>query len=235
MHYFNPLAPSVTIRAHYAPCFSDVWWGYLHGLFLSLSKSVGFRHFLLYINDPVNCARLFSATLNDIVFATCFYIDEMEGINFVGITLKVALDSAYASNLDTEVAEVFIEPPEGQVPTDEDSADEDEGGLADNLSSRQLTAGTEIRFTNSRRLGGIADDSNSDLQNEISAGTSSNGYLMEENIGNMSTSNTEKTNKTELKLHKVPAFPKYCDDADSLFTEHYFPKDNYDMNKYMTH
>ncbi|KAG5872875.1 hypothetical protein JTB14_013027 [Gonioctena quinquepunctata] len=117
----------------------------------------------------------------------------MEDINLVGITLQEALDIAYASDSDTEVAEVFIEPPESHVLTDEDSADEDERG-----------------------------------------GTSSNGFLMEENIGNMSTSDTKKTNKTELKLHKVPAYPKYCDDADLSFTEHYFPKDNYDMYKYMT-
>ncbi|KAG5886607.1 hypothetical protein JTB14_001031 [Gonioctena quinquepunctata] len=144
-------------------------------------------------------------------------------------------DNSVDRDSDTEDAEVFIEPPESHVLTDEDSAVEDEGGLADNLSSRQLTAGAEIRFTNSRRVGGIADDLNSDLHNEISAGTSSNGYLMEENIGNMSTSDTKKTNKTELKLHKVPAYPKYCDDPDLLFTEHYFPKDNYDMYKYLTH
>ncbi|KAG5886393.1 hypothetical protein JTB14_025568 [Gonioctena quinquepunctata] len=159
----------------------------------------------------------------------------MEDINFVGITLQEALYIAYASDSDTEVAEVFIEPPESHVLTDEDSAAEDEEGLADNLSSRQLTDGVEIRFTNSRRVRGIADDLNSDSHNEISAGTSCNGYLMEENIGNMSTSNTKKTNKTELKLHKVPAYPKYCDDADLLFTVHYFPKDNHDMYKYMTH
>ncbi|KAG5865280.1 hypothetical protein JTB14_008176 [Gonioctena quinquepunctata] len=101
----------------------------------------------------------------------------MEDINFVGITLQEALDIAYASDSDTEVTEVFIEPPESHVLTDEDSADDDEGGLADNLSSLQLTAGAEIRFTNSRRVGGIADDLNSDLHDEISAGTSSNGYL----------------------------------------------------------
>lgn len=153
-------------------------------------------------------------------------------IFYSGITLQEALDIAYASDSDTEVAEVFIEPPESHELTDEDSADEDEGGLADNLSSRQLTAGAEIRFTNSRRVGGIADDLNSDLHNEIAADTSSNDDLMEEN---MSTSNTEQTNKNELKLHKVPANPEYCNNADLLFTEHYFPKDNYAMYKNMTH
>ncbi|KAG5877226.1 hypothetical protein JTB14_009567, partial [Gonioctena quinquepunctata] len=82
-----------------------------------------------------------------------------------GITLHEALDIDYASNYDTEVAEVFIEPPESHVLTDVDSADEDEGGLADNLSSRHFTAGAELRFTNSRGVGGIADDLNSDLHN----------------------------------------------------------------------
>ncbi|KAG5870614.1 hypothetical protein JTB14_028575 [Gonioctena quinquepunctata] len=74
----------------------------------------------------------------------------------------------------------------------ESRADEDEGRLADNLSSRQLTAGAQLRFTNSRRIGRIADDWNNDLHNEISAGTSSNG-----DMENLSTGYTKKTNETE--------------------------------------
>ncbi|KAG5872926.1 hypothetical protein JTB14_009336 [Gonioctena quinquepunctata] len=94
-------------------------------------------------------------------FDNVFPVPESEvAIGDCGITLQEALDIAYASDSDTEVAHVFIEPPESHVPTDEY-----EGGLADNLSSRQLTAGAEIRFTNSRRVGGIADDLNSDLHN----------------------------------------------------------------------
>ncbi|KAG5895667.1 hypothetical protein JTB14_026990 [Gonioctena quinquepunctata] len=92
-------------------------------------------------------------------------------IFYSGITLQEALDIALASDSDTEDAEVFVESPESHVLTDEDSADEDEGGLADNLSPRQLTAGAEIRLTNLRRVGGITDDLNSALHNEILAGT----------------------------------------------------------------
>lgn len=82
---------------------------------------------------------------------------------------------------------MFIEPPESHVLTDEDSADEDDRGLADNLSSRQLTALAKIRFANSRRIGGIA--LNTDLRGEIT----SNGDSKEENLGNPSTSNTSGT------------------------------------------
>ena len=58
--------------------------------------------------------------------------------------LQEALDIAYEPDSDTKIAEVFIEPPESHVLTDEDSADKDEGGLADNLSSRQPAPGAEI-------------------------------------------------------------------------------------------
>lgn len=43
---------------------------------------------------------------------------------------------------------VYIAPPEPSELTDEDSADEDNGGLLDNLSGRQLVSDAEIRFTN---------------------------------------------------------------------------------------
>ncbi|XP_050065148.1 piggyBac transposable element-derived protein 3-like [Aphis gossypii] len=42
--------------------------------------------------------------------------------------------------------DIFIEPPNPSVDTDEDSGDEDGSGLVDNLSSRQLTANAEIRL-----------------------------------------------------------------------------------------
>lgn len=57
-----------------------------------------------------------------------------------------------------DVQEIFIEPPDPAVNSDEDSADEDEGGLLDNLSGRQLRAGAEVVFSNGSRIGGTADD-----------------------------------------------------------------------------
>ena len=52
------------------------------------------------------------------------------------------LDEDEESQVD--VTDVFISPPDGNELTDEDLADEDEGGLVDNLMGRQLRAEAEI-------------------------------------------------------------------------------------------
>lgn len=46
---------------------------------------------------------------------------------------------------DVNVDGIYIEPPKPGVLTDEDSGEEDEGGLADNLSANQLRASAELR------------------------------------------------------------------------------------------
>ncbi|KAG5878171.1 hypothetical protein JTB14_026072 [Gonioctena quinquepunctata] len=43
-----------------------------------------------------------------------------------------------------DVGDIYIEPPEPAELTDEDSADEDGGGLVDNLSANQFRAAAEI-------------------------------------------------------------------------------------------
>ena len=48
-------------------------------------------------------------------------------------------------------AEVYIEHNDPGLLTDEDSADEDDSGLVDNLSGRQLAANTEAVFNNGHR------------------------------------------------------------------------------------
>lgn len=53
---------------------------------------------------------------------------------------------------------IYIEPPEATIYSDEDSADEDSGGLIDNLSSRQLRAGAETVLADGRRTGGCDSD-----------------------------------------------------------------------------
>ncbi|KAK9754666.1 Transposase IS4 [Popillia japonica] len=55
---------------------------------------------------------------------------------------------AMISDEDHEVSQIFMEPPESNVLTDEDSGDED-GGLLDNLSGRQLRVGGEVVVKNS--------------------------------------------------------------------------------------
>ena len=57
---------------------------------------------------------------------------------------------------------------------------------------------------------------------------------MQENLENMSTSNSKQTKNITLKLDKAPPNPKFSD-GDLLFTENYFPKENYDMYKDMTY
>jgi hypothetical protein len=49
---------------------------------------------------------------------------------------------------DDDVHLIFIEPPEPNIISDEDSADENAGGMIHNLSGRQLNAVAEVVFTN---------------------------------------------------------------------------------------
>lgn len=51
-----------------------------------------------------------------------------------------------------DAANIYIEPPDPNEITDEDSGEED-GGLVDNLCGRQLQASAEIEFTNGQRVG----------------------------------------------------------------------------------
>lgn len=59
------------------------------------------------------------------------------------IELLVSPDEDMPNNI-----EIFIAPPDPSTLTDEDSAGEDEGGLVDNLSGRQLMASAEIKLPN---------------------------------------------------------------------------------------
>lgn len=59
---------------------------------------------------------------------------------------------------DEDVSATNIEPPEATIYSDEDSADEDSGGLLDNLSSGQLTAGAQTVLADGRRISGCDSD-----------------------------------------------------------------------------
>lgn len=61
---------------------------------------------------------------------------------------------AYIDDAD----EIFIEPPDSNVLTDEDSAEEDNGGKLDNLSGKQLNTKVEIKFSNSSRNNSDRDE-----------------------------------------------------------------------------
>ncbi|XP_064486109.1 piggyBac transposable element-derived protein 3-like [Ornithodoros turicata] len=72
------------------------------------------------------------------------------------LSLNDALDLLQNNNEDVQA--IYIEPPDANVNSDEDSAEEDEGGLLDNLSGRQLRAGAEVVLSDRSRIGGTADD-----------------------------------------------------------------------------
>lgn len=73
-----------------------------------------------------------------------------------GFTLQEALEIAY----NDDVEDIFIEPPDPNVLTDEDSGDEDEGGLLDNLPGAQLRAKAEVVLSNKDRIGNFAETNN---------------------------------------------------------------------------
>ncbi|KAJ8928490.1 hypothetical protein NQ314_018950, partial [Rhamnusium bicolor] len=60
------------------------------------------------------------------------------------MTVEEALQIAYSDDLD--VRNFFIEPPDPTELTDEDSGDEDEGGLIDNLFRNQLNAAVQLEI-----------------------------------------------------------------------------------------
>ncbi|KAG5865569.1 hypothetical protein JTB14_012749 [Gonioctena quinquepunctata] len=56
-------------------------------------------------------------------------------------------------NLLANIDEIFVEPPDPNVDTDEDSADEDEVGMVRNINGRQLCAPAVIKLLNGERIG----------------------------------------------------------------------------------
>ena len=65
-----------------------------------------------------------------------------------------------------DIHHIFTEPPEVAVLTDEDLADEDNGGLIDNLSGRQLRARAQVVFADSSIAEPTANDSDSSDDDE---------------------------------------------------------------------
>jgi hypothetical protein len=61
---------------------------------------------------------------------------------------------------------IFTEPPEPNIILDEDSEDEDDGGMIDNMSGRQLNALAEVVFANQERIGGSYEIPEEDKKEE---------------------------------------------------------------------
>ncbi|GBN27847.1 hypothetical protein AVEN_201783-1 [Araneus ventricosus] len=67
------------------------------------------------------------------------------------LTLEEALLLFDELNSDSDLEDIYMDPPDVAVVSDEDSAKEDEGGLTDNLSGRQLRVNVEISREKTRR------------------------------------------------------------------------------------
>ncbi|GBM27634.1 hypothetical protein AVEN_49942-1 [Araneus ventricosus] len=63
---------------------------------------------------------------------------------WINLTLEEALLLFDELNSDSDLDAIYIEPSDSVVVSDEDSEEEDEGGLTDNLSGHQLRAKVEI-------------------------------------------------------------------------------------------
>ncbi|XP_039284212.1 piggyBac transposable element-derived protein 3-like [Nilaparvata lugens] len=80
-----------------------------------------------------------------------------------GLTVEAAIDILTGTYDDDELGNVealYIAPPDSNVLTDEDSAGEDESGLVDNLSGRQLSADAELRITGNNYLQNASTEEN---------------------------------------------------------------------------
>lgn len=82
-----------------------------------------------------------------------WYIYGTLGLNMYISVSRLSLQQVIAQieESDEEISRVFIEPPDGDI-SDGDSASEDEGGLIDNLSSKQLQAPAEVVKLNRESL-----------------------------------------------------------------------------------
>jgi hypothetical protein len=135
--------------------------------------------------------------------------------------LQEALEIAYNDDIDTE--QIFIEPPDSNILTDEDSAAEDGPGLLDNLSGPQLRAGAEIRTANMHHR----DDNSEQDSNENGAATIQNFDFSRPGIdgttwmkGDLIPSSRNFPNFYYSKyenLTNVETFEKFRDDNIILF------------------
>lgn len=104
--------------------------------------------------------------------------------SFRGLTLQEAIDIVEADD-NIQVEKIFIEPPEAIVNSDEDSANEDEGGLVDNLSGRQLRSQAEIILSNQDRIDNLAAYEKKDEDEPEPKGKKGNKKIKKTIFGNM--------------------------------------------------
>ncbi|XP_068231970.1 piggyBac transposable element-derived protein 3-like [Palaemon carinicauda] len=138
---------------------------------------------------------------------------------------------------DDNHAKVYIEPTDTGLLTDEDSADEDDSGLIDNLSGRQLTGNAEAVFHDGRRTN--EDNCEPQLSGNDEAISHDERRTAEDDgaVHSSSPINSYKTPKWSLGTYLTPGdymFPeanyaKYRDFTPSELCELFFDDDMWNM------
>ncbi|KAG5877348.1 hypothetical protein JTB14_005148 [Gonioctena quinquepunctata] len=101
----------------------------------------------------------YSVTLSEISINRPFVYYNRIQSHRPGFSLSQALDMLNDDETMAEqVEDIFITPPDVNVDTDEDSGDEDRGGMIYNMTGRQLRAEAGIKLRNDTRIGGDTDD-----------------------------------------------------------------------------
>lgn len=113
-------------------------------------------------------------------------------------------------NDDEDIAGIFIEPPDAAILSDEDSADEDEGGIIDNLTGSQLRSNAEIVFGDGHRISASNDGNDDDEEDSIP--------LLE-----------ESPREPQPKRRKKNAEKLTWEKADTVNSESLFPETDYSM------
>lgn len=116
---------------------------------------------------------------------------------------------------DEDVSAIYIEPPEATINSDEDSTDEDSGGLIGNLSSRQLRAGAETVLAGGRRIGGCDSDEDEAECEEQSNESPNGSSCVEEKSADANLSSSTKWKNNDLvkssAIFPDPNFTAYRD------------------------
>ncbi|CAG5053547.1 unnamed protein product [Parnassius apollo] len=120
---------------HFGECLS--------GTFSGARSRVTERH---YVTDPGGISRDTDGRSGRCLYSAILTTDSVSVFEKARTT-SCALHDAHAALEDDEDLEpscIFIEPPDPVMHTDEDSADEDQSGLINNLFGRQLSAQCKV-------------------------------------------------------------------------------------------
>lgn len=99
---------------------------------------------------------------------------------------------AILDECEEDVSNIFIDPPDTAINSDEDPANEDAGGLIDNLSGAKLRSHAEVVFRDGHQLGEVEGDEDSTLEGDLIE-TEAHGASQLEDTSTLSDAEKEPT------------------------------------------